>query len=605
MRVLPEGTIDKTFDYLVPDALGDQVRVGTRVRVELHGRRVGAWVVADDVTPPPDVVLRPIVKVTGWGPPPELVELARWAAWRWAGRPASLLTTASPERAVRGLPPARVVTARPTPADGGPASSIAALAAEALAGPGAVVRVPPAADPLAFVIAAAGTGRSLALVPSIAQARRLGQRLRRRGVAVAVMPDDWASARAGAATVVVGTRAAAWAPVPGLAAVVVLDEHDEVYQEERTPTWHARDVGLERARRAGAPAVLVSPMPTLEALAWADGRDAPLLTPGRSVERDGWPAVEIIDRRDEEPGRTGLYSERLVAALRTDGRVVCVLNRKGRARLLACAHCGEATRCERCDAAVSAGDDGSLVCRRCGTARPVICQSCGRIKLKTLQVGVSRAREELEALVREPVVEVTGDGRDGPLPAARVYVGTEAVLHQVPDARVVAFLDLDQELLAPRYRAAEQALGLLVRGARLLARGAAARRDHGDGDEGTDRRRPVGRVALGRLVLQTRLPDHEVVQAALHGDPARVADAERARRQVLRFPPVAALAAVSGVAAAELVAALPPVEALDVLGPADDRWLLRAPDHGVLCDALAATARPAGRVRIEIDPLRI
>ena len=73
---------------------------------------------------------------------------------------------------------------------------------------------------------------------------------------------------------------------------------------------------------------------------------------------------------------------------------------------------------------------------------------------------------------------------------------------------MVAFLDLDQELLAPRYRAAEEALALLVRAARLVG----------------------GRAGGGRLLLQTRLPDHEVVQAALLADPARVAAAEADRR---------------------------------------------------------------------------
>jgi hypothetical protein len=101
--------------------------------------------------------------------------------------------------------------------------------------------------------------------------------------------------------------------------------------------------------------------------------------------------------------------------------------------------------------------------------------------------------------------------------------------------------------------------------------------------------------------VQTRLPRHEVLQAALHADPERVAAAERPRRQVLGFPPAAAVALVSGEAAAEFVAALGPV---DVLGPDGDRWLVRAPDHRTLCDALAAAPRPAGRLRVEVDPLR-
>jgi primosomal protein N' (replication factor Y) len=44
---------------------------------------------------------------------------------------------------------------------------------------------------------------------------------------------------------------------------------------------------------------------------------------------------------------------------------------------------------------------------------------------------------------------------------------------------------------------------------------------------------------------------------------------------------------------------------IEVQGPADGRYRLRADDHPALCDALAATPRPPGRLRIEVDPLRI
>src|SRR5436305_1867544 len=104
---------------------------------------------------------------------------------------------------------------------------------------------------------------------------------------------------------VVGARAAAWAPLTAPSAVVVIDEHDEAYQEERAPTWNARDVAVERAHRAGVPCVLTSPCPSLEASAMA-----PLLVPSRAEERAGWPVLEIVDRRKEAPG-LGLYSERL------------------------------------------------------------------------------------------------------------------------------------------------------------------------------------------------------------------------------------------------------------------------------------------------------
>jgi primosomal protein N' (replication factor Y) len=572
------------------------VRVGDRVRVPLAGRRVGGWIVALDVEPPDGVALRPLAKWSGRGPGPDLIDLAEWAAWRWAGRPATFLRTASPDRIVRGLPPSAPPPAAPVRTSvrdrgnagghagaGATVHSVAHLAAEALRQPRSVVRLPPAADPADVVLAAGARGHTLVLCPTVPVARAVGRRLRQAGVRVADHPRDWAQGAAGAT--VVGTRSAAWAPVGGLAAVVVVDEHDEAHQQEQAPTWHARVVGAERARRAGVPCVLTSPCPSLEALGWGD-----VVTPGRAEERAGWPVVDVVDMRREDP-RTGLLPPALVRLLRSERRVLCVLNRTGRARLLACVACGELARCERCDAAVTQPATDELSCPRCGAARPVVCVACGRGRMKALRQGVTRVRDEIEALVGEPVAEVSGTRGAGRATGAdertaaptRVVVGTEATLHQIDRADVVAFLDVDQELLAPRYRAAEQALALVARAARLVG----------------------GKSGGGRVVLQTFVPRHEVVQAALHADPARVARAERERRDLLRLPPVTAMAEISGVAAEAFMDALGTPLGVDVAGPTDGRWLVRAPDHRTLCDALASVERPAGRLRIAVDPPRV
>ena len=479
VRVLPDvPAIDKTFDYLVPDAIRDQVRVGDVVRISLHGRRVGGWIVETDVEPPAGVELRPLAKRSGLGPPAELIDLARWAAWRWAGRPASLLRTASPDRNVAQLPaspPARAVS-----------SPDHELLTSAFARPRAVLRLPPATNLVHVATAAASLGNALVLCPTAALAATVSTRLRRAGVAVASHPSGWALGASGAT--VVGTRAAAWAPVADLAAVVVLDEHDEAHQQEQAPTWHARDVAIERARRAGVPCVLTSPCPTLEALAWGD-----LLAADRTRDRAGWPPVEVVDRRDEDPRRAGLFSAPLVRLLRSDRRVLCVLNRTGRAQLLACAACGELARCARCAAAVQQPEE-ALHCPRCGDDRPAVCLQCGGTRFKNARAGVTRVREELTALVGEPVTELTAKS-SADTPLSRVVVGTEAVLQRIDRADAVAFLDLDQALLAPRYRAAEQALALVARAARVVAASG-----------------PASGRAAGHLLLQTRSPEHEVVR---------------------------------------------------------------------------------------------
>ncbi|MFZ9629560.1 MAG: hypothetical protein ACO3C1_09455 [Ilumatobacteraceae bacterium] len=562
-RVVPDVSgLDKQFDYLVPDDLVGTVDVGSLVRVPLHGRRVGGWVVhlTDEHGAGVDAArLVPITKWSSVGPSPELVDLAAWAAVRWGtARIRPFLGTASPPSMVPRLPPRR---RRDTAGHAPPSKSVRCLG--------------PFTDPLPIVLEAAGRGPTIAVHPSPRAARALAVRLRREGLSVAVLPDDWAAA-AGGVDVVVGSRSAAWAPCPGLAAVVVLDEHDEAYQEERSPTWHARDVLVERAQRSGASCVLVSPCPTVAALEWSAG----------NVVHSGgeWPAIEVDDRADVEPWRRSIVGSRLIELLRDPSRrVVCVLNTTGRARILACRSCRALQRCEHCAAAVAQPDEGLLGCPRCGRSRPVVCQRCGATAMAIVRPGVTRLRDELEAAAGRPVELVTGDSaaREGELATAQgadVLVGTEAVLHRAGRADVVAFLDVDAELFAPRYRATEHVVALVVRAGRL-----------------------VGRAAQGGLVLlQTHDPDHEVIRALVLGDVSAISTLDAARRRALSLPPFAALASLEGTGARDVAAA----SGLE-WAPTPKGALARASTWGELGTALAATPRPReSSVRVEVDPPR-
>lgn len=580
VRVVPDVSgIDKEFDYrlppeLVPAAAESISSVGWLVRIELHGRRVPGWIVAEGVRPPDGVVLRDIVKVSSLGPTPELVDLSTWAARRWAGKRSALLKSSSPDTMVAALPagPERLHL---------PPADEALLSA--MKQPGVtVLQSPPADDLYAVVLAAAHLGDALIMGPGIGLARHLGGRLRRDGGRVALAGRDWALGAAGG--VVIGARRAAWAPTRSLAVVVVLDEHDERLQEERNPTWHGRDVAIERARRAGVGCVLVSASPSPAAIDAADR----VLRPSRSDERRAWPNVTVVDRRQGDGSDRGLFSHELARAARaTSGRVVCVLNRKGRAQMLACATCGELVRTNDGNALMSEVD-GTLIGPG-GEERPKICLACAGTKLKRLRLGVSRAAEELASLVGESVIEVTAQTDD--VGSHRVLVGTEAVLHRVPDAAVVAFLDFDQELLTPRYRAGEQAMALLIKGATLVARRATS---------------PGGSRADGMVLVQTRSPDHRVIRAVQGADPRVFVEAELEQRRLTAMPPFSAVAEVSGAGAAEMVGAMGGGLGAEVLGPNETgRYLVRAPDADSLADVLASTPRPKARVRVAVDPPRI
>ncbi|HET9769800.1 MAG TPA: hypothetical protein VFS16_02840, partial [Acidimicrobiia bacterium] len=311
-------------------------------------------------------------------------------------------------------------------------------------------------------------------------------------------------------------------------------------------------------------------------------------------------AAVADDRRSSGTG--GVPEERRLAG---PPRAVCVLNRKGRARLLACATCSELARCERCEAAVAevdspaardaAGDAAAgrvLACARCGATRPRVCVRCGSTKLKVLRSGVTRVREELAALLPGVGVAMV-DAATGDLPREPVLIGTEAVLHRVEPhpggpTVLVVFLDFDAELLVPRFRAGEQALWLVVRAARLVG----------------------PRAAGGRILVQTRLPRHEVIDAAVRADPALLAEAEGPRRKLLELPPYSVLARLTGDGPALAAAArtLRSAGGLGVSEGTDGAVLVRAPSSGRLADGLAAAlaaGRPAGRLRAEVDPLRV
>jgi primosomal protein N' (replication factor Y) len=652
--------VERLFDYSVPEALADVVGVGTIVRVNLGGRRVRAWVVDDDVvSEAPPEKLRPLLAAVSAGPSSEVVALTAWAAWRFAGPRLPLLRAASPVAVVppgaAGDPPSNL---RSSGTGGVPqerrSPGAFELAADAVGRMAATVRWPPAADPgelLGELLAKPGS--TIIIVPD-GRLGRLAAALRSTGASVVPWltegrPRDraraWDRTRRGAC-VVLGGRSAVLAPVPDLGAIVVVDDGSEALKEERSPTWHARDVAAERARRHGARLTVVSPAPPLES-------PGPMLVPSRTDERAGWPIIEVVDRRREPPG-LGLFSPRAVAALRAAAapggdperkthrnggqtaqappapagaaaagavaaaagaaaagaaaagavaagagvRAVCVLNRKGRARLLACASCGDIARCERCEAAVAEADPQAggipvLACARCGATRPRVCVRCGSTKLKVLRSGVTRVREDLAALL--PGVGVaTVDAATGDLPAEPVLIGTEAVLHRAEphpagSTAAVVFLDFDAELLAPRFRAGEQALWLLVRAARLVG----------------------PRSAGGRILVQTRLPRHEVIEAAVRADPGLLAETERPRRKFLDLPPYAALARLTGDPPALAAAAHTLRSAggdINVSRSDADAVLVRAASSERLADALAAAiaaGRPAGRLRAEADPLRV
>ena len=585
-RVVPDVTgVDKVFDYLIPSELLGAIAIGDRVRVPLHGRNVPGWVTEigstdGGFTDVDSAKLRSVIKRLGFGPSNEVVQLAQWASHRWCGRLRAFFVAASPSTLVATLPTARYQRAQVKVVGDVDVANAVGESRSLL------VQRGPLKSPVDVMVGAALHGPSLVIVPTVLRARLFASSLKRHGFSVAVLPDEWDSA-AGGVDVVIGSRTAVFARVPHLYSLVVIDEHDDSLREERTPTWHARDIAIERAQQLNISCVLVSALPSVAAKAWAGDR---VLKSDNHETDSEWPTIALIDRTLDERWSNSLLSSEFIAELRDHTRrIVAVLNTKGRARLLACASCKSLARCVQCDAAVEIGATGQFSCPRCSTQRPQVCAKCSSAKFLTLKPGVSKLREEIaQAAGRKlaDVVEVTGAGDDAMAidQTKMLFVGTEAALHRVHEADTVVFLDIDQELSAPRYRASEIVGSLLVHAARLVGRS----------ERG------------GKVMVQTHSVDSPVLQAMATLRIDQYLQSVSEMRNFMKLPPFGALAQLSGTNIDDAIHELQKNVFVNVSAASDGSYLVKASDWQVLADALSEIEPAKGvRLKVQVDPARV
>jgi len=487
-------------------------------------------------------------------------------------------------------------------------------------------------------------GSVLVLLPEIALGAQWLERFRRRfgsepavwhsGLGAATRRRTWKAVAEGRVRVLVGARSALFLPFPRLDLVILDEEHDPSFKQEDGVIYDARTVARLRAAIEHCPLILATATPSLET-AVAAGRLGGgaengvehLKLAGRfgSAPR---PAIELIDlRRDRPPGGRFL-SPRLAEALKStvEGgeQALLFLNRRGYAPLMLCRACGFRFRCPSCSAwLTSHRGRRRLLCHHCGYGQPLPehCPECGSVETLAMSgPGVERIAEEVRGLLprartaimtsdtastaakaRELVDAVTGREVD-------ILIGTQLIAkgHHFPDLTLVGVVDADIGLAGGDPRAAERSFQLLYQ---LAGR--------------------AGRETLpGRVLLQTHLPDHAVMQALVSGDKERFLEAELAEREEAGMPPFGRLAGliVTGANARQvreeaqkLVRAAPVnEEGALVLGPAPapmallrgryrERILVKlAPDRDLPAFLRAWLGRVklarAVRLQIDIDP---
>ncbi|WP_422741345.1 primosomal protein N' [Micromonospora sp. WMMD754] len=418
------------------------------------------------------------------------------------------------------------------------------------------------------------------------------------------------TARRGEARVVIGTRAAMFAPVERLGLVAVWDDGDDLHAEPRAPYPHTREVLLTRAQLTGAAALVGGYARTAEAQLLVETGWAREVVADRATVRARMPAMAPTGDDPQLARDPGAASARLPSlawttardALRADLPVLVQVPRRGYLPSVACADCRAPARCPHCAGPLSLPSaQGTPACRWCGrVAAAYACPECGGRRLRASVTGARRTAEELGRAF--PGVPVRTSGREEVL--ATVPGGAGLVI-ATPGAEPVAeggfgaVLLLDSWALLTRadLRAGEEALRRWMAAAALARPGAAGGR--------------VVVVADGALAP---------VQSLLRWDAAWFAERELAERRELGFPPAVRMASVTGVAeaVADLLAGARLPDDAEVLGPVPaeegrERMLVRVPRAraAALADALHAAAgqrsarKAVDPVRLQVDPLSL
>ncbi|HEM62346.1 MAG TPA: primosomal protein N', partial [Chloroflexi bacterium] len=399
-------------------------------------------------------------------------------------------------------------------------------------------------------------GQAIVLVPEIALTpqtiRRFAARFPGRiavlhsKLSIGERYDGWRRVRDGLVDIVIGSRSAIFAPLPRLGLIVIDEEHEWSYKQDKTPRYHARDVAIKLAEITGSKVILGTATPDVVTYHRAQQGEYRLLHlpkrimgHRRRIEEqrarhhldsqrigavrevgEGYdqavymdlPPVEVVDLRQElRSGNRSIFSrslkEAMAETLDAGEQVILFLNRRGATTFVMCRDCGYVMKCKRCDVPLTYHSvDDDLVCHHCNfrTFLPDACPSCwgGRIK----QFGTGTQKVETVARQLFPQARFIRWDRDttgGKMShekilekfikhEADVMIGTQMIAKglDLPLVTLVGVLSADTALRLPDFRAGERTFQLLTQVAGRAGRS----------------------ILGGRVIVQTYSPEHYCIQ---------------------------------------------------------------------------------------------
>lgn len=357
------------------------------------------------------------------------------------------------------------------------------------------------------------------------------------GLSIGERLNEWQRVKRGEAKIAVGTRSAVFAPLDNIGLIILDEEQEHTYKSDRSPRYNASDVAKFRSAYHNAYLLLTSATPSVEAYTAAVSGRFDLFELNERYGNAVLPIVETVDMtREKNPLGMNSISERLAAlieeTLSNGNQVILLINRRGYNTFIACKECGKVVTCPYCSISLTYHSfNDRLMCHYCGYSEPftAACKECGQENIRFSGFGTQRVEAELTRRFPDAkILRMDADTTTAKNAHARklnmfknkeydILLGTQMVAKGLDfeNVTLVGVISIDQQLYQDDYKSLERAFDLLTQVVGRAGRG----------------------ETPGRAVIQTLLPENNIIALASKQDYKAFYNTEIKLRKALIYPP--------------------------------------------------------------------
>ncbi|WWO97315.1 MAG: primosomal protein N' [Candidatus Dasytiphilus stammeri] len=345
----------------------------------------------------------------------------------------------------------------------------------------------------------------------------------------------WMKVRTGQISIIIGTRSAILTPFLCLGIIIIDEEHDSSYKQQKGWKYQARDLAVFLAKKMNIPIVMGSATPSLETLYNVKLGKYKILELKQRAGKGYWYTQHLIDLKQNPVlgGLSNILTQKITVHLQKQNQVLLFLNRRGFSTSIVCKNCGWIAKCKLCDHNFTYHKEyKQLRCHYCNRTNPVpeFCEQCGIPNLIKLGIGTEQIEYTLKTVfpnipisridrdtINSKKIKIEDSFSDILQGGARILIGTQMLAkgHHFPNVTLVALLNVDGALFSGDFRSSEKFAQLYTQVAGRVGRGKKS----------------------GEVLLQTYYPNHPLLQKLFYQGYDSFADEVLKERKIVLLPP--------------------------------------------------------------------